>query len=147
MKVVLVQDVKGLGAKGTEVEQKDGYALNYLIPKGLAVPVNSGAAKNLMQHKAAAASEREVQHELLHETVQSLNGVVFAFTRKANEQGGLYDKIDAKEILQKIEEDKGVLLPKEVLALEQPIDSTGEHAVSLMHEDVTVEIRVKVEGE
>lgn len=147
MKVVLTQDYKGLGQKGETVEVKDGFALNSLIPQGKAVPSTSGAAKQLTDHKVQAADKKAVQNELLDETIAALNGATFTVTRKANEQGGLYDKFDAAEAVEIIGKERGVELPVETLSGEFPIESTGDHEVVVSHGDVKAAVTVVITSE
>jgi large subunit ribosomal protein L9 len=147
MKVVLVKDVKGLGSKGDTIEQKDGYALNFLIPQGIAVPENSSAAKVVRQKKGEAADRKEMQHELLNDTIKGLNGEALTFSKKVNEQGGLYDKIDVAEIVAKIAEAKNVDLPEEVIALDAPIETQADTEVSISNGEVEAKVTIKVEAE
>lgn len=147
MKVVLTKDVKGLGRKGEVIEQKDGYALNFLIPQGTAVPAESSLAKVVMQKKQEAEDRKEVQHELLDDAIRSLEGATITFSKKVNDQGGLYDKIDAKEIRVKIAEVKNIELPEEAISLESPIESAGEHSVKITHKDISSLVTISVQSE
>tara|TARA_B100000508_G_scaffold60333_1_gene47081 strand:+ start:130085 stop:130534 length:450 start_codon:yes stop_codon:yes gene_type:complete len=144
MKVVLTKDVKGIGSKGDTVEQKDGYALNFLIPKGFAVPEKSSIAKVTMQKQGEAADRKEVQHELLNEIIKGLDGETLSFEKKVNEQGGLYDKVDAKEIVAKIAAEKNVELPEDAIALEAPLEAAGEHEVTVSNAEVSAKVTISI---
>ncbi|XKT74963.1 MAG: 50S ribosomal protein L9 [Patescibacteria group bacterium UBA2103] len=146
MKVVLTKDIKGLGRKGDVIEQKDGYVLNFLIPQGSAVPENSSMAKVVMQKKGEAEDRKEMQHELLNDTIKGLDGERLVFSKKVNEQGGLYDKIDASEILAKIAELKGVELPEEVVALDAPIETQADTEVVISNGEVEAKVTIVVEA-
>lgn len=147
MKVVLTKDVKGIGKKGETVEQKDGYALNFLIPQGLAVSERSSIAKVTVQKNAEAIGRKEVQHELLNDLIESLNGETLTFTKKVNEKGGLYEKVDVAEIVAKIEELKHVELPANYIALEAALDAVGEYPVGISNSEVTATVTISVVAE
>lgn len=147
MKVVLTKDVKGLGRKGEVVEQKDGHALNFLIPQGIAVPEKSSLAKVTMQKKQEAEDRKEIQHELLDDAIKALDGETITFSKKVNDQGGLYDKIDSKEVLAKILEVKNIELPEDSISLESPIEAVGEHSIKISHEDISSLVTISVQSE
>lgn len=147
MKVVLTKDVKGVGKKGETVEQKDGYALNFLIPQGIAVPATSGLAKVTKQKQQEQEDRKELQGELLHDALSSLDGETLTFTKKVNDQGGLYDKVDVKEIAEKIIEEKNLEIPEDTIMLSDPIESVGEHSVKIEHGDVSVLLTISVVSE
>jgi len=147
MKVVLTKDVKGLGSRGETVEQKDGYALNYLIPQGFAVSEKSYIAKTTIQKQGEAADRKEMQHELFNDVVTSLDGETLSFIKKVNEQGGLYDKVGVKEIVAKIAELKKVDLPDDAIALEAPLDAAGEHQVGISNAEASATVTISIEAE
>ena len=144
MKVVLIKDVKGLGSKGDAIEQKDGYALNFLIPQGLAVSEKSYIAKNAIQKKGEVADRKEIQHELLGDIIKSLDGEVFSFSKKVNDKGGLYEKVDVKEIISKISEVKNAELPEDSITLKAPFDAVGEYSVAVSNDKVSATITVSI---
>ena len=147
MKVVLTKDVKGVGKKGETVEQKDGYALNYLIPQGLAVSEKSSIAKVTVQKKAEALGRKEVQHELLNDLIESLHEEVLTFAKKVNEKGGLYEKVDIAEIVAKIAELKHVELPESLIALEAALDAVGEYPVGVSNGEVSATVTISIVAE
>lgn len=147
MKVVLTKDVKGLGSKGDIVEQKDGYALNFLIPKGFAVPETSSIAKTTIQKKEEGVGRKVVQHELLNDFIKSLDGETLTFVKKVNEQGGLYDKIDVKEILAKLADERGNMLPEDVVHLEGTLEGVGEYPVEISNAEVSATLTIAVVAE
>jgi len=147
MKVVLTKDVKGVGKKGETVEQKDGYALNYLIPQGLAVSEKSSIAKVTVQKKAEAAGRKEVQHELLNDLIESLNEQTITFEKKVNEKGGLYENVDVAEIVAKIAELKHVELPEDLIALEAALDTVGKYPVTISNGEVKAVVTIAIVAE
>ena len=144
MKIVLTKDVKGIGKRGEAVEQKDGYALNFLIPKGFAVPEKSSIAKTTVQKQGEAADRKEMQHGLLNDTIKGLDGETLSFTKKVNEQGGLYDSIDVVEVIAKVEELKHIKLPKGSVALEAAIETAGDHQVVISNEEVSATVTISI---
>lgn len=147
MKVVLTQDYKGIGRKGETVEVKDGFALNSLFPQKRAVPVTSGMAQQLVGQKAQAAGKQAVQTELLVETIKGLDGTSFSVTRKVNEKGGLYDKIDVTEVIELIGKERGVELPEDSVEGAFPIETIGEHEVDIAHGDAKSQVTISVVAE
>ena len=131
MKVVLLQDCKGLGQKGETVEVKDGFALNSLIPQKKAVSITSGLARQMQQTKAQTVGKRAVQAELLNEIIAGFEGVEITTTRKANEKGGLYENVDAVEVAHLVNTEKKVEVPIETISGPFPIEEIGEYPIEL----------------
>jgi len=126
MKVILRQDVKGAGKQGEIVNVSDGYARNFLIPKGMAEVAN---AKNLNQAKQRAKTETHRQAlELdnaqdLAERIRTLTVTVQAHT---GEGGKLFGSVTSKEIAEAFEAQHGIRLDKKKIVLEEPIKAVGE---------------------
>lgn len=123
MKVVLTRDVKGIGRQHEAVEAKDGYALNYLIPKKLAVPATPAATKEAELRLKAVAERYELDAKLFGETLEKLSEGHLTLPMKANEQGHLYEAVDAGKIAELTK------LPPESIKLEKPIKELGTHRI------------------
>ena len=131
MKVILMQDVKGAGRKGEVINVKDGYARNFLIPRGLA-EVASARNLNLARQRAKAEEHRQA---IEVETAKDLAGRISALTVtvKANtgEGGKLFGSITSKEIAEAFEAQHGIKLDRKKIVLDEPIKAIGESEVEV----------------
>ena len=141
MKVILQRDVKGMGRAHEEIEAKDGYALNFLIPKKLAIPATERARKEAEQRRAQAKTRSAVGEKLVAERLAYLGENAITVTKKANEQGHLYDALDAKELAALAE------LPEEAIRLEKPFKDLGTFEVPVALGDSFGAFTVTIEGE
>ncbi len=144
MKVIMVQDVGGVGKRHEVKDVADGYALNFLIPRGLAEQATSEkliAHEKRMMEEAAA---KKVEKEELARLIQSLEGARIEIKARTTEKGGLFKSIGTKEIVAACVAQRGVHIPEEVVRIKQAIKSTGEHAVEIAAPDAKVGVTVVV---
>ncbi len=129
MKVVLTKDVKGIGRAHETVSTADGYALNYLIPKKLAIAATMGAVKTASTRVAATVARKELDHKLLAQNIASLSDARITIRMKANDKGHLYDAVAAPEISAAAKEQARIDLPEEVIKLEKPLKELGVYEI------------------
>lgn len=141
MKVVLLKDIKGTGRAHTAVEVKDGHALNLLIPRGLAVPATAASLKQAEIRAKQMEQERAIQSKLIEERLASLAETKLTFTKKANEQGHLYDAVDAKEIAEKAG------IPADAVQIERPFKELGTFEVPVSFGDQFGKFQIEVVAE
>jgi len=148
MEVILLQDVKGLGKAGEVKRVADGYARNYLIPKGIASKVSSGALKDAeVKLQAQARRQKKIETEA-SDVAEALAQVKLTFTAKAGETGRLYGSITAADIVEALQEKTGYVVDKRKLVLEEPIRHLGAHRVGIkLLTDLIPEIEVVVEAD
>jgi large subunit ribosomal protein L9 len=148
MEVILLQDVKGLGKAGEVKRVADGYARNYLIPKGLASKLSAGAVKEAeVKLQAQARRQKKIEAEA-SDVADALAQVRLTFTAKAGETGRLYGSITAADIVEALEKKTGYVVDKRKLVLEEPIRHLGPHRVGIkLLTDLVPEIEVMVEAE
>ena len=125
MKVVLKQDVKGSGKKGELVEVADGYARNFLLKRGLAIPADAGAMNELKNREAAKA------YRLAEEQKAAIDGKTVKLTAKAGANGKLFGSVTAKEIAEGIEKQLGTTLEKRKIVLKEDIKAFGSYTVEV----------------
>ena len=125
MKVVLKQDVKGTGKKGELVEVADGYARNFLLKRGLAIPADAGAMNELKNREAAKA------YRLAEEQKAAIDGKTVKLTAKAGANGKLFGSVTAKEIAEGIEKQLGVTLEKRKIVLKDDIKAFGSYTIEV----------------
>lgn len=145
MKVILVADVDGLGRRGEIVEVKDGYANNYLLPKGLAVRSTKGKAKEAEQvaREKMAKADRELRRA--EETAQLISGHTFEVTAKAGEEGKLFGTITSKDVAELIKKELDLEIDRKKIHMEEHIKSLGFHEARVkLHPQVEAIIHLKV---
>ena len=118
MKVVLKQDVKGLGKKGELVNASDGYARNFLFPKNLAVEANAQNMTELKNREQAAKYKIETDTAEAKKNAEKMSGKTITITAKAGQNGKLFGSVTAKEIAEKIEKDFGIKTDKRKITVE-----------------------------
>ncbi len=148
MKVILLQDVAGVGKKWEVKEVKNGYAGNYLLPRNLAVMATKGALKDIKLKQTQEAQKKAVREDLFGKSLESLRDAVLVVERKANEKGHLFDGVDAKEIAGLVEEKTKIKIPAECVNLEKAIKEVGKYKISIRKGDqeVPFEIEIKTVG-
>ena len=140
MKIVLLEDVKALGKKGTVVEASEGYARNFLLPKKLGVPAT---AENLNTLKLKKANEdRIAAAQLLAAKVEAASVTVKI---KGGENGKTYGSVSTKEIAEAVKEQLGLEIDKKKIVLPEPIKAFGTYEAAVkLHRDVQAKLSVKV---
>ena len=129
MKVVLKQDVKGTGKKGELVEVADGYARNFLLKRGLAIPADAGAMNELKNREAAKAYRLAEEQQAAEEQKAAIDGKTVKLTAKAGANGKLFGSVTTKEISAALKEQFGLELDSKKLVLPDAIKSFGGYQV------------------
>lgn len=146
MQVILLEDVKSLGKKGTIVKVNDSYGRNYLIPKKLGVEANPVNLNNLKLQNANAEKIESMKVQSAGEIKAKIDGKTVTLKLKAGKDGKTFGSITGKEIAQAIEEALSVEVDKKKISLEEPIRAVGVRTVSVkLYKDVSAEVTVKVE--
>src|ERR1041385_158219 len=145
--VILTHNVIGLGGESDQVKVAAGYARNYLLPQGLAIPV-TGANKRRLEALRQRRAEREA-HELntMSELAKSLSKLICIVTVKTGEDGKMFGTVTPGMIADQLKTQFEVSLDKRKIHLEHPIRTLGEHEVELrLHSDVVTKLKVRVES-
>ncbi|MGE5542737.1 MAG: 50S ribosomal protein L9 [Bacillota bacterium] len=145
MKVVLTEDVRGTGKKGSIVEVAEGYARNYLIPRKLAKPASEGTLKSLHLEKEAASNRIQRLMEDARKTRERIDGAMVTVAAKSGEGGRLFGSVTAQDISDALWKQHRIRLDKKKIVLVENIKAMGLHfvPVKLFH-DISTEIRVNV---
>lgn len=130
MKVILNENVKGIGRKYEVKDVSDGYANNFLIPKKLAQYASPEAVKKAEILKATMEAEIEIREKLTQKQIEMLKEVKVTLRKKGNEKGHLFEKIHPEEIAAALKDQAKVEIDPEFIDLEEPIKEVGEHTVS-----------------
>jgi large subunit ribosomal protein L9 len=148
VKLILTQEVSGLGAPGDVVEVKDGYGRNYLVPRGYAMPWTRGGEKQIVQIKRAR-EVREVR-DLGHakEIKGQLESLKVTLRAKAGDGGRLFGSVTAADVVAAVKSAGGPAVDRRRVELSGHIKSTGTHAVSVrIHPEVVAAISLNVVGD
>ena len=129
MKVILKADVRGKGKKGQMIEVAEGYARNFLMPKGLAVLATADAVNTMrLQEKAKAKADAEAKAAAT-EIAEKLKGMQVKVVSKGGEGGKLFGAVTGREISAALKEQHGVDIDSKKLVLDEPIKSFGSYEV------------------
>jgi large subunit ribosomal protein L9 len=145
MKVILQKPVDKLGEPGDSVEVADGYARNYLLPKGLAVAASKGAVRHVESLKRAHETRVTKARAEAEAVAARLTGSPIRVAAKVGEEGRLFGSVTAAEIAAEIERQAGVVVDRHDVHLEEPIRSVGVHEVRVhLFRDVDPAVGVEV---
>ena len=145
MKVILADDVRGMGHRGDTVTVKPGYARNYLFPQGLAYEATEANVRKLGEQK------KKYDEKMLHEkagaenVAKQIEGTTVVITKKAGEGDVLYGSVTATEIADALAA-RGIQVDRRRIEVAEPIKRLGEHRVHVrLHRDVATELIVDVQ--
>lgn len=148
MKLILTQEVSGLGAPGDVVTVKDGYGRNYLVPRGYAIGWTKGGEKQVTQIKRARKVReiRDAAHA--NEVKQALEALVVTVPVKAGDSGRLFGSVTSADIASAVKAAGGPVLEKRSIELAKPIKTTGKHAAKVkVHEGVVATVSLEIVAE
>lgn len=147
MKVILLKDVKGIGRAHEAVEAKDGYALNYLIPKKLAVAATPRAMKEAELRRKQVADRTALDATLLTQNIAALAETRIVIKMKANEKGHLYDAVGKSDIVKAAKEQARIDLPEDAIKLEKPIKELGTFDIPVATAGTFGKFSITIEAE
>lgn len=124
----------------------DGYALNMLIPKGLAVAATADVIKRIDLERARDEGEKRVHQELLLKNLAELEGVTITMSERANEKGHLFAGVHKAEIVPAIEKQTRLQIAPENIILEAPLKQTGLHEVTVKAAGKTIKFNLDIKG-
>ncbi len=131
MKVILKQDVKSQGKKGDLINVSDGYARNFLFPKGLAIEASKQALNELEGKNAAQQFHKNVEEQKAHNIADRLKDVTVNLKAKAGSGGRLFGSITSKDVAKALEEQTGIKVDKRKIDLPDGIKSCGTTSVKV----------------
>lgn len=147
MKVILIDEIRGLGSRGDIVQVKDGYARNFLLPKKLAREATPGNLKAIEHERKKWALLANQEKDAAQKAAESVNGMKVVVRKKVGESGTLYGSVTTNEIADQLLA-QGVEVDKRRIELSHPIKTLGTHDVEVkLHRDVAAHIQVEVVAE
>lgn len=131
MKVILLKDVRKVGRKYEIKDVSEGYAMNSLIPNGLAAIATGGALKRAEELRAKEDEARRLRDEKLASAIDALKDTTVRMSGKANEQGHLFASIQKEKLMEELRKQSGLDIESEHVELEKPIKEVGEHKIEV----------------
>lgn len=144
MDVILKADVKGLGKKGEKVKVSDGYARNFLFPKGLAVEANAQSLTELRNREQSNQHKIDVEIAAANDSKAKLQGKVVKITAKAGNNGKLFGSVTSKEVAAEITKQYGVKVDKRKITMDD-IKNFGSYKIEVkLYTNIVAEMTVMV---
>lgn len=144
MKIVLKDDVKNIGKMGQIIDVADGYARNYLVPRGLAIEANTKNIKALEHEKRIIEKKAKKIKNSAQELSNKISARTFTIKAKAGDEGKLFGSVttmDIAELLQK----EGIEIDKKKISLDEPIKRLGSYSVNVkIHSEISTQLKVEV---
>lgn len=148
MKVILKQDVKTLGKKNAVLEVNDGYARNFLIPKGLAVEATSSAVNEVKVKQNAEKHRKDSELADAKALASKLSNISVTLKSKAGANGKLFGSITSKDIVDQIKKEHSITLDKKMLSLPDSIKTLGTIEVEVkLYPSVSTKLKVSIEND
>ncbi len=145
MKVILKQDIKGVGKKDQVINAADGYARNFLFPKNLAVPADNGNMNNLKAKNDSVAYRKGEDLKEAKEIAEKMKKITVKIPVKAGENGRLFGAVTSKEIAESLKKDFNITVDKKKVLLSESIKVAGTTRVEIkLNEGVTASVLVMV---
>ena len=148
MKVILKADIKGVGKKDEIINASDGYARNFLFPKGLAVEANAQNMANLKAKQDSNAYRKDQEKQEARKQAEHIKKIMLTIPVKAGENGKIFGGVSAKEIAQELSKEYKIEVDKKKIDLKETIKTLGVHNVEIkLFEGVVGKLRIDVISE
>ncbi len=145
MKVILLQDIKGVGKKDQIINANDGYARNYLFPKKLAVEANAGNLGNLKSKQESKQYRKDVEKEEALKIADKLKNLTLVLKVKAGESGRIFGGVTAKEIAENLKAQYKIEIDKKKIMINETIKVLGITTVDIkLYEGIIGKLKVQV---
>jgi len=147
MKLILTQDVKGQGKKDQIIEVSDGYARNFLLPRGLAKPADAKAVSDAKNREASKAHKIETEKAAASEIAKQLESITVTILAQAGADGRLYGSVTTKEVGEELQKQHKITVDRRKITLESPIKTFGTYKLDVkLYTDVIGKINVVVKS-
>lgn len=145
MKVILIQDIKGVGKKDEIINANDGYARNFLFPKKMAVEANNQNLAQLKNKQNAQAHKKDLEKENANQLKDKLSKVMLNIKVKAGENGKIFGSITSKEISTELKKQYSIEIDKKKILLKDSIKELGTFSVEIkLYEGIIGKLKVNV---
>ena len=145
MKVILLDNIKGVGKKDEVINASDGYARNFLFPKKLAVEANNENVSKLKAKKQSEQHKKDVEKENAQKIAKQLENITLSIKVKAGVNGKIFGGVTSKEISEELKKQYKIDVDKKKIVLNENIKNIGSFDITVkLYEGVTGELKVKV---
>ena len=147
MKLLLKEDVDGLGFCGDEVEVKDGYGRNFLIPKGKALLATPNNLKAFNHQKRIVQAKVKKVTDIAQGVADKISNTAMQIKKKMGDGGKMFGTVTAQEVSDLLKA-KGIDIDRRKFQIQEPIKKAGEYSIPVkLHPEVTAQIKLAVDGE
>jgi large subunit ribosomal protein L9 len=144
MKVILREDVKNIGNMGQIIDVADGFARNYLVPKGLAVEANTKNLKSLEHEKRVIQEKAKKIMMSAQDLAGRIANTPVIIRAKAGEEGKLFGSVTSMDIAERLA-NAGIEIDRKKISLEEPIKRIGSYTVNVrLHTDISAQVNVQI---
>jgi large subunit ribosomal protein L9 len=148
VKLLLRSDVDGVGKRGDVVDVADGYARNFLVPKGFAIKATPGVQAQAEAMRRSRDQKDAADRAAAEEVAKTLVPAVISVSSRASGEGKLFGSVSAHELVEAVQVQTGIELDRHALRMDEPIKTTGTHQVAAkLHPEVEFQITVEVEAD
>lgn len=147
MKIILLKDVPKVGRRYEIKDVSDGFALNMLLPRGLAEKATPDKIAKIEAQKSKDLADKKIQEELLLKSLEQIKGVILRFKEKANDKGHLFKGLSKEIILEELKKQTKFNIDVDSIKLDKPIKEVGDHKVLIEVLGKKAEFEVSIEAE
>lgn len=145
MKVILTQDIKGVGKKDEVINANDGYARNFLLPRKLAVEASTANMSKLKGRQDSANFKKEQEKEEASKIKEKLSKIMLKINVKAGENGKIFGSITAKEIATELQKQYKIEVDKKKILLKEPIKEIGTFTIDIkLYEGIIGKLKIDI---
>lgn len=145
MKVILLDNIKGVGKKDEVINASDGYARNYLLPKKLAVEANAENMNKLNNKKESANYKKDMEKQNAEELAKKIKGIMLKIKVKAGENGKIFGGVTSKEISENLKIQYNLNIDKKKIELKETIKTLGSFNVTIkLFEGIMSNLKVEI---
>ena len=145
MRVILKEDIKGVGKKDEIINASDGYVRNFLLPKKLAIIADAENLKKLEEKKESINHKKELEKQSAKNMAEQLKQIILTISVKTGENGKIFGSITSKEISEQLKEQHKMEIDKKKINLSEPIRVLGNFSVDIkLFEGVNAKLKINV---
>jgi large subunit ribosomal protein L9 len=145
--LLLVKPVDNLGNEGEQVKVRAGFARNYLLPRGIAIPVTRANRKQIEVLRARSDARRKIELEAANALATKMAAIKIAIAVKTGPGGKVFGAVTAQDLINRLKEE-GLVLEKKQVSLHTPAHTLGKHTTRIrLHQDVTVDFEFEIVSE
>ena len=148
MKVILLQDIKGVGKKDEIINASDGYARNFLLPKKMAVEADKNNLNKLNVKKENEKQRKQNELENAKEIIEKIKTITLKIKAKSGENGKIFGGITSKEVAENLKEQYNINVDKKKISIQETIKMLGNYFVEIkLHEGITAKLAISIINE